>query len=70
MKPRYLASEWIVDEREDDRILKCHCAYCGQDPQIWIGGTENWWVRTLPDFCPNCGASMTRKMPKDIKEDD
>ena len=58
LKARCLISGWIVDEREDDRIWKCHCAHCGQDPQIWIGGTENWWVRTLPDFCPSCGACM------------
>lgn len=49
----------IVDA-EGWKIWNCVCTECGHDPQEYIGGTENWWLRKqhLPNFCPNCGVRI------------
>ena len=53
--------KWIIDDEEHGRIWHCHCPNCKKDPQDYIGGTENWWLIKLPNFCPNCGAEMRGK---------
>ena len=50
--------EWVIDDKEGDKIWHCHCSNCQKDPQDYVGGTENWWLVRLPDYCPNCGADM------------
>lgn len=50
--------KWIIDDEELGRIWHCHCSNCKKDPQDYIGGTENWWLVRLPDYCPNCGVEM------------
>lgn len=50
--------KWIIDDKEHGRIWHCHCSNCKKDPQDYIGGSENWWLVSLPDYCPNCGAKM------------
>lgn len=50
--------KWIIDDEELGRIWHCHCSNCKKDPQDYIGGTENWWLIRLPDYCPNCGIEM------------
>ena len=50
--------KWIIDDKEQGRIWHCHCSNCKKDPQNCIGGTENWWLVRLPEYCPNCGAEM------------
>lgn len=50
--------EWIIDDKEHGRIWHCHCSNCKKDPQDYIGGSENWWLVRLSDYCPNCGAEM------------
>lgn len=51
--------EWEIIDAEDGKIWNCICTECGHDPQEYIGGTENWWLRKpLPNFCPNCGARI------------
>ena len=49
---------WIIDQKEGYKIWHCHCSKCNKDPQDFIGGSENWWVIRLSDFCPNCGCRM------------
>ena len=51
-------AKWIIDDKEWNRIWHCHCSNCKKDPQDYIGGTENWWLVRLPNYCPNCGAKM------------
>ncbi len=48
--------KWIIDDEEHGRIWHCHCSNCKKDPQDYIGGSENWWLVRLPDYCPNCGS--------------
>jgi hypothetical protein len=50
--------KWIIDDEEEGRIWHCHCSNCKKDPQDYIGGTENWWLVQLPNYCPNCGLEM------------
>lgn len=50
---------WIIDNKDKYRIWQCRCSNCKKDPQVFIGGTEDWWVTRLPAFCPNCGSKMT-----------
>ena len=50
--------KWIIDDEEHGRIWHCHCSNCKKDPQDYIGGSENWWLVRLPDYCPCCGAEM------------
>jgi hypothetical protein len=52
---------WIVEDIEPGRIWKCHCSNCGKDPQEYISGTENWWLSSLPKYCPTCGTEMKMK---------
>jgi hypothetical protein len=56
--PTRKKGKWIIDDEELGRIWYCHCSNCKKDPQDYIGGTENWWLVRLPDYCPNCGARM------------
>jgi hypothetical protein len=56
--PTRKKGKWIIDDEELGRIWYCHCSNCKKDPQDYIGGTENWWLVRLPDYCPNCGIKM------------
>lgn len=56
--PTRKKGKWIIDDEELGRIWHCHCSNCKKDPQDYIGGTENWWLVRLPDYCPNCGIKM------------
>ncbi len=49
---------WIVTDVYNNQIWHCNCSTCGKDLQYFISGTEDWWINTLPNFCPNCGAKM------------
>lgn len=58
VEPTRGKGKWIIDDKEYGRIWKCHCSKCGKDPQIYIGGSENWWLVRLPKYCPTCGKEM------------
>lgn len=64
------AGKWIVDDEEHGRIWHCHCSNCKKDPQDYIGGSENWWLVRLPEYCPNCGSqnksAITKKQGSSI----
>ena len=49
--------EWKQDI-EYGRIYHCVCSVCNKDVDDYISGSENWWLNSLPNFCPNCGADM------------
>lgn len=55
-----ISGEWEIVDAEGERVWNCVCTECGHDPQEYIGGTENWWLRKthLPNFCPNCGVKI------------
>lgn len=59
--PTRKVGKWIITDKEHGRIWHCHCSNCKKDPQDCVGGTENWWLVRLPDYCPNCGANMEVK---------
>lgn len=52
--------EWEIVDAEGTKIWNCVCTECGHDPQEYIGGSEDWWLRKthLPNFCPNCGVRI------------
>lgn len=58
VEPTREKGKWIIDDKEYGRIWKCHCSKCGKDPQIYVGGSENWWLVRLPNYCPKCGIEM------------
>ena len=62
------SGKWIIDQKEGYRIWHCHCSKCNKDPQDFIGGSEDWWVIRLSDFCPNCGAKMFEPQERSDKE--
>ena len=62
------SGKWIIDQKEGYRIWHCHCSKCNKDPQDFIGGSEDWWVIRLSDFCPNCGCRMVEPQERSDKE--
>lgn len=40
------------------RIYHLFCSECKKDAEDYISGSENWWLNSVPNFCPNCGADM------------
>lgn len=58
VQPQPKIGKWIITDKEHGRIWHCHCSNCKKDPQDCVGGTENWWLVRLPDYCPDCGAKM------------
>lgn len=52
---------WIDDADKIDAQFGRHnyrCSKCGHYATEHIGGTENWWCISKPNYCPNCGAKM------------
>lgn len=50
--------EWIDDADKIDAKFGRHaykCPGCGKYANYFVGGTEVWWDRIKPNFCPNCG---------------
>jgi hypothetical protein len=58
-QPKRKKGKWIITDTYNNRVWHCNCPECGEDPQHFISGTEDWWINKLPNFCPNCGADMT-----------
>lgn len=59
VQPERKKGKWIITDRDIiNRVWHCNCSECGEDPQRFISGTEDWWINKLPNFCPNCGADM------------
>lgn len=51
--------KWIDDANKIDAQFGRHtyiCSECGKYAEYFISGTEVWWDRIKPNFCPNCGA--------------
>lgn len=67
VQPEHKKGKWIITDMENNRIWHCNCSECGEDPQHFISGTEDWWINKLPNFCLNCGADMRgeRKITND-----
>lgn len=35
------------------------CMNCLHSLDYFVAGTEDWWCREMPNFCPNCGSELT-----------
>lgn len=67
--PKEKTGYWIDDANELDAQYGRHtykCSECGKYAEYFISGTEVWWDRIKPNFCPNCGAEMID--PQESKE--
>lgn len=49
--------EWEIHSAHG-RIYHLFCSECKKDAEDYISGSENWWINSVPNFCPNCGADM------------
>ena len=53
--------KWIDDADKIDAQFGKHtykCSECGKYAEYFVSGTEVWWDRIKPNFCPNCGCQM------------
>lgn len=60
-KPCEKTGKWIEDANKIDAQFGRHtyiCSECGKYAEYFVSGTEVWWDRIKPNFCPNCGAKM------------
>ena len=56
--------KWIDEADKIDAQFGKHtykCSKCGKYAEYFISGTEVWWDRIKPNYCPNCGAKMEVK---------
>ena len=59
--PKEKIGHWIDNADKIDAQFGKHtykCSECGNYAEYFISGTEVWWDRIKPNFCPNCGARM------------
>jgi rubrerythrin len=59
--PKPKIGRWREDANKIDAQFGRHtyiCSECGKYAEYFISGTEVWWDRIKPNFCPNCGAKM------------
>lgn len=50
--------KWIDEADKIDAQYGKHsykCPKCGKYASYFVSGTEVWWDRIKPNFCPNCG---------------
>lgn len=53
--------EWISKGENAFEWCDYKCSVCGQAPDYFVYGTEEWGCGELPNFCPNCGADMRKE---------
>lgn len=59
--PKEKTGYWIDDADKIDAQFDKHtykCSECGKYAEYFVSGTEVWWDRIKPNFCPNCGTNM------------
>jgi len=59
--PNEKTGKWIDEADKIDAQFGKHtykCSECGKYAEYFVSGTEVWWDRIKPNFCPNCGAKM------------
>ena len=59
--PKRKTGRWREDANKIDAQFGRHtyiCSECGKYAEYFISGTEVWWDRIKPNFCPNCGCHM------------
>lgn len=57
--PKEKTGRWREDANKIDAQFGRHtyiCSECGKYAEYFISGTEVWWDRIKPNYCPNCGS--------------
>ena len=60
---------WIDDADKIDAQFGKHtykCSKCGNYAEYFVSGTEVWWDRIKPNFCPNCGVKMVEPQESEV----
>lgn len=63
--------KWIDEADKIDAQFGRHtykCSECGRYAEYFVSGTEVWWDRIKPNFCPNCGCHMIKPQESEDKE--
>lgn len=64
-QPERKKGEWIITDIYNGMVWKCHCSECGELAMNFVSGLGDWWMKKLPNFCPNCGADMREEKTDD-----
>ena len=59
--PTKKIGKWIDEADKIDAQYGRHTykfSKCGKYAEYFVSGTEVWWDRIKPNFCPNCGIRM------------
>lgn len=63
--------KWIDEADKIDAQYGKHsykCPKCGKYAEYFVSGTEVWWDRIKPNFCPNCGVRMFESQESEDKK--
>lgn len=49
---------WVNYAGKHDRGMDLRCSICNLRASYFVGGSDEWWDNSKPNYCPNCGAKM------------
>lgn len=50
--------KWVNYAGKHDRGMDLRCSICNLRASYFVGGSDEWWDNSRPNYCPNCGAKM------------
>lgn len=53
-----MRGKWVNYAGKHDRGMDLRCSICNLRASNFVGGSDEWWDNSKPNYCPNCGAKM------------